>query len=155
MERKQAEIRDFRRADLDPVLSILYESAVNSGFGGSREKYVSDVTKEMDLERDILRVLVSTDDRVMGCAWAAPYPREAQSPEQAFLFDVSVRESYRRQGYGTMLGRDMLEQLTERGIGRVTTRLAKRNAGGRALLESLGFEQNSDDGLWTEWSKGL
>jgi RimJ/RimL family protein N-acetyltransferase len=49
----------------------------------------------------------------------------------------------------------MMEQLDDRGIGRITTRLARRNEGGRALLENLGFERTSDDGLWTEWSKAI
>jgi predicted N-acetyltransferase YhbS len=155
MEQKQPEIRDFRRDDLDAVLSILYESAVKSGFGGSREKYVSDVTKEMKLDHDVLRVLASHDDRVMGCAWAAPYPREEESPREAFLFDISVRESYRRSGYGAALAKDLFERLRERGVKKVNARLAKRNEGGAGFMNALGFELQSEDALWTEWSREL
>lgn len=153
MEPRGPEIRAFRREDLDAVLSILYESAVKSGFGGSREKYVSDVTKEMNLENDILRVLASRDDRVMGCTWAAPYPRDADDTDTAFLFDISVRESYRRSGYGTGLSEDLFEQLRNRGIETVNARLAKRNEDGGAFLARLGFELVRDDGLWTEWTR--
>lgn len=155
MEQKQPEIRDFRREDLDPVLSILYESAVKSGFGGSREKYVSDVTKEMKLDHDVLRVLASHDDRVMGCAWAAPYPRGEDAPAEAVLFDISVRESYRRGGYGTQLAHDLFDRLRERGIKTVNARLAKRNEGGAEFMKSLGFELQKEDALWTEWALAL
>lgn len=155
MESKQAEIRDFRRSDLDAVLSILYESAVKSGFGGSREKYVSDVTKEMHLDHDVLRVLATPDDRVMGCAWAAPFPRDVASPETAFLFDISVRESYRRDGYGSRLAEDLFEQLRGRGVSSVNARLAKRNEGGAEFMRTLGFELQKEDALWTEWRREL
>jgi predicted N-acetyltransferase YhbS len=155
MESKQPEIRDFRREDLDAVLSILYESAVKSGFGGSREKYVSDVTKEMDFDNDVLRILASHDDRVMGCAWASPRPRDVENPERAFLFDISVRDSYRRSGYGTQLAHDLFDQLRGLGVKTVTARLAKRNEGGGDFMKSLGFELDSEDALWTEWSRSL
>ena len=155
MKHTQAEIRDFRRDDLDAVLSILYESAVKSGFGGSRERYVSDVSKEMHLDHDVLRVLTSPEDRVMGCAWAAPFPRDAEMTDTAFLFDVSVRESYRGQGYGQRLAEDLFEQLGSRGVKTVNARLAKRNEGGAEFMESIGFELQTEDSLWTEWSRAL
>ena len=152
MEHTEPVIRDFRRQDLDAVLSILYESAVKSGFAGSREKYVSDVNKELHLDHDVLRVLASADDRVMGCAWAAPFPRDVADAETAFIFDISVRESYRREGYGTKLAYDLLDRLRERGVKRVNARLAKRNEDGGEFMRTLGFELKSEDSLWTEWS---
>ena len=155
MTHTQPEIRDFRRDDLDAVLSILYESAVKSGFGGSRERYVSDVSKEIHLDHDVLRVLTSPEDRVMGCAWAAPFPRDAETTDTAFLFDVSVRESYRGQGYGQRLAEDLFEQLRSRGVKTVNARLAKRNEGGAEFMKSIGFELQKEDSLWTEWSRAL
>ena len=155
MEDTQAEIRDLRRDDLEAVLSILYESAVTSGFGGSRERYVSDVSKEMHLDHDVLRVLSSPEGRVMGCAWAAPFPRDAEKSETAFLFDVSVRESYRGQGFARRLAEDLFEQLRSRGVTTVNARLAKRNDGGAGFMKALGFELEKEDSLWTEWSRGL
>jgi len=155
MEDTQPEIRDLRRDDLEAVLSILYESAVKSGFGGSRERYVSDVSKELHLDHDVLRVLASPEDRVMGCAWAAPFPRDSETSETAFLFDVSVRESYRGQGHGRRLAEDLFDQLHSRGVRTVIARLAKRNEGGAEFMRSLGFELEKEDPLWTEWSRAL
>ncbi|MFP4373037.1 MAG: N-acetyltransferase family protein [Spirochaetaceae bacterium] len=155
MDNTQAEIRDIRREDLDAVLSILYESAVKSGFGGSRERYVSDVSKELRLDHDTLRVLASPDDRVMGCAWATPFPRDAAGSDTAFLFDVSVRESYRGEGYGRRLAEDLFEQLRSRGVKTVQARLAKRNKAGAEFMTALGFELHTEDALWTEWSRAL
>ncbi|NBB90438.1 MAG: GNAT family N-acetyltransferase [Spirochaetes bacterium] len=155
MEDIQPEIRDLRRDDLEAVLSILYESAVTSGFGGSREKYVSDVSKELHLDHDVLRVLTSPEGRVMGCAWAAPFPRDAEKSETAFLFDVSVRETYRRKGYGRRVAEDLFEQLRSRGVTTVNARLAKRNHGGAGFMKVLGFELEKEDALWTEWWRAL
>ena len=148
-------IVEYESRHLEELLNLLYETAVSSGFGVSREKFKHDIIKHIDFEDDIIRLLEDDQGRILGCYRAAPWPRRAEHTEAAYLFDVAVARPYRLRGYGRKLFDDMFYVLRREGYRELYSRSSRRNEAGAALHSSSGFQVAKESALWTEWVKQL
>jgi ribosomal protein S18 acetylase RimI-like enzyme len=66
-------------------------------------------------------------------------------PAVAFLEQITVAESVRRQGYGRAILRALEELLADEGIEELRLNVNRTNEPARALYAGAGYEQTSGD----------
>lgn len=74
----------------------------------------------------------------VGMLWFAVEKRE--TGPRAFVYDVRINESYRRQGYGTQAFKALERKVRELGLKRIMLHVFGHNRAARAMYAKLGYE---------------
>ncbi len=60
---------------------------------------------------------------------------------EGYIYNVAVKEEYRKQGIGLLMLKILLEESKSRGIGSLTLEVRSSNSAAIHLYEALGFEK--------------
>lgn len=118
-------IRDMVEADLDEVYKIEQETFADPW---SKESFLNSISDKNN------HYLVATiDDKITGyCGYYGILG-------EGYIYNVAVKESFRRQGIGLMMLEELILQSVSRGITFLTLEVRSSNASAIHLYKKLGF----------------
>jgi L-amino acid N-acyltransferase YncA len=116
----------------------------------SDEEKINEMEKSHDNESDTVKYLYD-EKKIIGFYRYSKWPREGVKTETAHLFDISILPERQKQGLGTLLMKDMMNDCKIKGFKKVLSRTFKNNEGSILLHKSLGFSlylEIEDSFIW-------
>lgn len=95
--------------------------------------------------------LLKAGDLIIGFSRYSLWPRDAESPHMAHVYDIAVHPEYRKQGLGRMMMLDMIEGCRRKGIDTLLSRSLRSNKGSMELHRRMGFKvhlETVDSVVW-------
>jgi len=74
----------------------------------------------------------------VGIVWVYFNPEDSRN--QAFIYDVEISESYRRQGYASQAMLKLEDDLRDQGVKKIGLHVFGFNTGAQALYRKLGYQ---------------
>ncbi|HEV8250034.1 MAG TPA: GNAT family N-acetyltransferase [Gaiellaceae bacterium] len=84
----------------------------------------------------------NAEGATVGWLWVKP----GDGPRSAFLYQITVADSFRRMGYGRAMLAALEERLARDGIDELRLNVNVANVPARRLYATAGYEQLDDDG---------
>jgi RimJ/RimL family protein N-acetyltransferase len=106
----------------------------------SRQEYAKLLPQGLETANNFLFTLVNETGEKVGWLW---YARDAKKPEQAFILDFEIYESFRRRGYATLALTRLEEHARPQGIKKLELHVFGFNTAARDLYKKCGYEETN------------
>lgn len=111
---------------------------------------IQEMEKSHNESTDTVKYLIEDKD-VIGFYRYSLWPREQKGTKTAHTFDIAIAPTRQKQGLGTLLMKDMIEDCRKKGLERLLSRSFKTNKASIGLHEALGFSlhlETDDSYVW-------
>ena len=143
-------IREVGHPDYSKLIDLINaEWAKEFGILTDEEK-IEEMEKSHNDKTDTVKYLYE-EEKLIGFYRYSLWPREESDTKKAHTYDVSLLPKYQKQGYGTIMMRDMMEDCKNNGIEQLLSRSFKNNEGSIKLHKKLGFNkylETEDSLVW-------
>ncbi len=102
------------------------------------------LTKTLEDDRTYLYVVITDDLQIVGYCLAYKFPSIYSNHNLAYLYDIEVRQEFRRKGIGSEIIKKLKEQLTTDNVNELWLGTATDNESGQALFSKTGAEKSDE-----------
>lgn len=116
----------------------------------SEDEMIKEMEKSYNPQTDSVKYLMD-DGKIIGFYRYSLYPREDNTTKTVHTYDISILPGRQKQGLGTLLMRDMIEECRLKGFEKMLSRTFKSNKGSIHLHKSIGFNlhlETDDSYVW-------
>ncbi len=113
------------------------------------EKIV-EMTKSHNVETDTVKYLIDNNE-IIGFYRYSLWPRDNIESNSAHTFDIAIKPDRQKQGLGSLIMKDMIEDCRINGVKKLLSRSFKSNNQSINLHKSLGFSlhlETDDSYVW-------
>ena len=137
---------------LEEVANYAAEQVRDAGWRDSEALHRARAELLPDLERELAEAgerghdlwsAIGDDGVTVGWLWVMP---SDDRPRTAFLYQITVAESYRGMGYGRAMLAALEERLAHDGVDELRLNVNLANLPARRLYAAAGYEQVDEDG---------
>ena len=134
--------------DVDGIMALVskdYEFVNSSGDHFHDLKFLRDTWRAQfenhpDFKIRVQHVICDPDGERVGVLWFGP---STDDPAMAWIYDITVDEDRRRQGWGRAIMRSFEDEARARGFARAGLNVYGDNHVARRLYESLGYAETA------------
>ena len=148
------EIREEKGIPKYEELIDLINAEWSDKFGDMNDKEkIEEMEKSHCENTDTVKYLVD-QNKIIGWYRYSLWPRDQKKTTTVHTFDISILPSYQKQGLGTVLMSDVIQDCKNKGIKKLLSRSFKNNPGSIRLHKSLGFTEQlkTEDSIVWEYN---
>lgn len=116
----------------------------------SEEEMIREMDKSYNPDTDRVKYLMD-DGEIIGFYRYSLWPREDKMTKTVHTYDISILPGRQKQGLGTLLMRDMIDECRLKGFEKMLSRTFKSNKGSIKLHKSMDFTlhmETDDSYVW-------
>lgn len=111
---------------------------------------IKEMGKSHNVETDTVKYLFN-NGKIIGFYRYSLWPRDDKNTKTAHTLDISITPNNQKQGLGSFMMKDMIDDCKRKGIEQLLSRSFKTNEGSTRLHKSLGFSlqlETDDSYVW-------
>jgi len=131
---------------------------INAGWPtqfGDKNDYekIKEMEKSHNKRTDTVKYLIDQNE-IIGWYRYSLWPRDKQNTTTVHTLDISILPSHQKQGLGTVLMKDMIQDCKNKGIKKILSRSFENNPGSIKLHQSIGFTEHlrTEDSIVWEYN---
>ena len=132
----------------------LINAAWPTQFGDKNDyEKIEEMEKGHNEKTDTVKYLIDQNE-VIGWYRYSLWPRDREETTTVHALDISILPSYQKQGLGTVLMHNMIQDCKNKGIKKILSRSFKNNPGSIKLHQSIGFTEHlrTEDSIVWEYN---